>query len=76
MPKCAECFKNCENDPLVLLLSGHNLNFCSWECLIAHSVNRVRRRIAGQNRRMQRFLTKQMDYRNIETRRTAKFRVN
>jgi hypothetical protein len=76
MPKCTECFRNCENDPLVLLQSGRKLNFCSWECLIAHSVNRVRRRIAGQNRRMQRFLQKQVDYGKTKVRKTAKHRVN
>jgi hypothetical protein len=76
MPKCVECLKNCENDPLVLLQSDRNLNFCSWECLIAHSVNRVRRRIAGENRRMQRFLQKQVEYRKMQPRRAAKHRLN
>jgi hypothetical protein len=76
MPKCTECCRNCKDEPLVLLQSGHNLNFCSWECLIAHSVSRVRRRIAGANRRMQRYLQKQGEYRNMQPGRAAKHRAN
>jgi hypothetical protein len=76
MPKCAECSANCIKEPLVLLQADRNLNFCSLECLIAHSVNRVRRRIAGQNRKMQRFLHNQVDHAGMNSRRATKLRVN
>lgn len=76
MPKCTECSNNCKNEPLVLLQAGHNLNFCSWECLIAYSVSRVRRRIARENRKMQRFLQKHVEFRNTQPRRAVRHRVN
>jgi hypothetical protein len=75
MPKCAECAVVCEEEPVVLSQAGHRLNFCSLECLVAHSVDRIRRRIAGQNRRMQRFLDKHVDCNN-NTRRAAKYRIS
>ncbi len=74
MPKCAECSASCENEPLVLEESGHQLSFCSLECVIAHSVKRVCRRIAGQNRRMRRYLDN-ADSERIGPRRAAKLRI-
>lgn len=76
MSKCAECSANFENEPLILQQADRQLSFCSLECVIAHSVNRVRRRIALQNRRMQRYLDKQVDSGSVQPHRAAKFRIN
>jgi hypothetical protein len=59
-----------------LMQTGRSLSFCSLECLIAHSVRRVCRRIAGQSRKMQRFLHEPVDNEKMNFRRATKSRLN
>lgn len=76
MNKCAECAAVCDNLPITLEYTGQRIGFCSFECVIAHSVNRVCRRIVRRNRRLQRYMQQQTLCENIRARRATKLRLN
>lgn len=72
MNKCSECGELSHEPAIRLEYAGENLRFCSFECLIAHSVTRLCRRIARQNRRVQRFVKRRTTCQSIGAGRTAK----
>ena len=59
MNMCAQCAKLCGNLPVLLKYGEEELRFCSFECVIVHSANRVCRRLARQKRRIQNLLNSQ-----------------
>jgi len=50
--KCAECGEVFRQKPLHLHQGDDHIQVCSFECLIAYSVERIRLRIAYNNRRI------------------------
>jgi hypothetical protein len=50
--RCAECGELFAEQPLRLGESGDHSLFCSFECLIAYSVGRIRLRIQRRKRRL------------------------
>ena len=75
MDKCSDCGERCGENRIVLECAGQRLTFCSFECLITHSVASVRSRIARQNRRVQRYAQAQMRCERIRARPAAKVRL-
>jgi hypothetical protein len=59
MAKCTECDDECGAGPLVLEQAGERSWFCSLECLITYAVAGIQKRLAGQNRRMERLARQQ-----------------
>ena len=45
------------------------IRFCSFECLIGHSVKRIQRRIATQNRRVRLLARPYLDMAQVEVKR-------
>jgi hypothetical protein len=72
MNKCLECGELYHEPAILVNYAGESLHFCSFECLIAHSVTRLCRRIARENRRVQRFVKRRTACESIRTGRTAK----
>ena len=56
--RCVECDGVCGKRPLHLTEGTDRRSFCSFECLIAYSVGRIRQRIQYHNHRV-RILTRQ-----------------
>lgn len=56
--RCVECDGICSKRPLQLMEGSDRCSFCSFECLIAYSVGRIRQRIQYHNHRV-RILTRQ-----------------
>jgi hypothetical protein len=50
--RCAECEELFAEQPLKLGEGGDHSLFCSFECLIAYSVGRIRLRIQRRKRRL------------------------
>jgi hypothetical protein len=50
--RCAECDEIFAEQPLQLRQGSDHCLFCSFECLIAYSVGRIRLRIQRRNRRL------------------------
>jgi hypothetical protein len=50
--RCVECGELFAQQPLQLGEGGDHSLFCSFECLIAYSVGRIRLRIQRRNRRL------------------------
>jgi hypothetical protein len=50
--RCAECDEVFAEQPLQLRQGSDHSLFCSFECLIAYSVGRIRLRIQRRNRRL------------------------
>jgi hypothetical protein len=59
MGKCVQCEARCGESSLVLEQDGQKMRFCSFECLVLYAAAAVQRRIARQNRRMERFAREQ-----------------
>jgi len=76
MSTCAHCAKVAGNGPIRMQYGEEDLRFCSFECLIVHSANRVCRRLARQKRRIQKFLKEQRLSENAPASRAAKSPVN
>jgi len=72
MNNCAECAELCHEPAVLLEYADEDLHFCSFECLIAHSVTRLCRRIARQNRRVQRFVKRGAGCERVHTGLAAK----
>jgi hypothetical protein len=56
--RCVECDGICDKRSLQLMEGNDRFNFCSFECLIAYAVGRIRQRIQYHNHRV-RVLTRQ-----------------
>jgi hypothetical protein len=56
--RCMECDGICGKRALQLMEGSERCSFCSFECLIAYSVGRIRQRIQYNNHRV-RILTRQ-----------------
>jgi hypothetical protein len=56
--RCAECEQILSKRAIHLKQGDEQSSFCSHECVIAYSVQRIRLRIAHQNRRV-RFMARQ-----------------
>jgi hypothetical protein len=57
--RCAECGEIFADQPLQLRQGGNHSQFCSFECLIAYSVGRIRLRIQRRKRRLRVLATSQ-----------------
>lgn len=73
--KCSDCGGRCSEDAILLEWAGRKLPFCSFECLIMHSVASVRRRIARRQRKAQRYALANRRCDSSRSRRAAKVRL-
>jgi hypothetical protein len=76
MDKCSECGVRCNENPIALEFAGERQIFCSFECLITHSVANLRRRIASRNKRVQRYVQAKIRCQSTRARRAAKVRLS
>jgi TRAP-type mannitol/chloroaromatic compound transport system permease small subunit len=72
MDKCLECGELCREPAILVQFAQENLVFCSFECLVVHSIARLCRRIARQNRRVRRFVKRSTACEAVHPGRTAK----
>jgi hypothetical protein len=69
--RCAECQEILAEQRLQLREGGDHSLFCSFECLIAFSVGRIRLRIQRRNRRLRVLTTGQDQAKCLSSRRRA-----